>query len=114
MLMRKLTEDISVAGQIEPGDVAMIARAGFRSVVCNRPDGEGSDQPAFADIARACAAVGLESRYLPITPGQLGAGEAESFSAAVRELPSPILLYCRSGARSTLLWTLAERQHTET
>ena len=39
-----ITDDFIVAPQITLQDVAEIASSGFRSVICNRPDGESADQ----------------------------------------------------------------------
>ena len=40
MIGRKVTETLSVSPQIQDQDVAAIAAAGFRAILCNRPDGE--------------------------------------------------------------------------
>ena len=40
MDIRKITDEFSVSPQIRVADVAAIAAAGFRAVICNRPDGE--------------------------------------------------------------------------
>ena len=68
---KQLTPDISVSGQIAPGDMDDIAAAGFKSIISNRPDGEGADQPSFAEIERAASAKGMTSRYLPVTSGMV-------------------------------------------
>lgn len=104
---RKLTDGISVSEQIGPRDMAAIRAAGFRSVICNRPDGEGWGQPAFVEIEAAAGAVGMQAAYLPVVPGQMTASQVERFSALMRELPGPVLAYCRSGARAAGLWDAA-------
>jgi len=63
--IKKLTNTISVADQISEADLTEIAQAGFKSLICNRPDGEGSDQPGFKEIEIAAKALGLAIRYLP-------------------------------------------------
>lgn len=103
MQFRRLTDDIAVAGQVTPRDLPEIHAAGFRSLVCNRPDGEAADQPEFASIEAAARENGLAVRYLPIGHGPMGMREADSFAEAIADLPRPILAYCRSGARSAKL-----------
>jgi uncharacterized protein (TIGR01244 family) len=57
---QNVTEDFAVAPQIVPAQLAEIARAGFRSVINNRPDLEGgADQPNSAEIEAAARAAGL-------------------------------------------------------
>jgi sulfide:quinone oxidoreductase len=106
--MKTLTEGLSVAPQISPADVAGIAEAGYRSIICNRPDGEAPDQPSFAEIAEAAAAVGIACHNLPIVPGQLSDDDVDSFGRLLEELPAPVLAFCRTGTRSTTLWCLAQ------
>ncbi|KHK58859.1 class V aminotransferase [Ralstonia sp. A12] len=95
---------VAASRQITPADLKAIRSAGFRSVICNRPDGESADQPAFEEIAAAARELGLEARYLPVVPNQIGAAEVDAFGALVDTLPKPILAYCRSGNRAAMLW----------
>jgi sulfide:quinone oxidoreductase len=53
MQTKRITAGLSVSEQITVADVAALAEAGFNSIICNRPDGEGADQPVFAEIATA-------------------------------------------------------------
>jgi sulfide:quinone oxidoreductase len=105
---KPISETLSVSGQIAADDLAAIRDAGFRAIVCNRPDGEAADQPPFADIAAAARAAGLEARYLPVVSGQLTDEDAAAFRRLMDELPKPVLAYCRSGTRSGQLWARAQ------
>jgi sulfide:quinone oxidoreductase len=106
MQPKPLTPTLSVAAQIQPQDVAQLAAAGYRAILCNRPDGEEAGQPPFADIAAAATAAGLETAYQPIVTAALGPDDAHAFAALIDRLPGPILAYCRSGTRSATLWTM--------
>ena len=107
MDVRSLTEDFAVSPQIRPEELPDIAAAGFRSVLCNRPDGEEPGQPDFDAIAAAAGAAGLVARSVPIVSGMLTPQAVEDFRRALQEMPRPILAYCRSGTRSTMLWAIA-------
>ncbi len=106
MTIRKLSNDFAAAGQITTEDMAQIASLGFKSVICNRPDGEAFGQPGHEEIAKAAAAHGLEFRHFPVVSGRVGEADLEAFGKVASELPKPVLAYCRSGARSAQLWTL--------
>jgi sulfide:quinone oxidoreductase len=106
MDIRKITDDLSVSPQISVGDVAGIAAAGFRAVICNRPDGESADQPRSDDVAAAVKASGMEWRMQPVR--QIGRADVDAFDKLLAELPKPVLAFCRSGTRCTTLWSLAE------
>jgi uncharacterized protein (TIGR01244 family) len=108
--IKAINAGLSVSPQILPDDVAAIAAAGFRSVVCNRPDGEGADQPAFAAIEAAARAAGLQAAYLPVVSGQVKDADVEAVATLFATLPKPVFAYCRSGTRSATLWSLAKPQ----
>ena len=101
---RPVAPDVCVAPQLQPEAMAEAARAGFRSVVNNRPDfEEGPQQPTNASIEAAARAAGLEYRFLPVQGGYQSPEEIAQFARLLAELPRPILAFCRSGARSTRL-----------
>ncbi|WP_319825542.1 TIGR01244 family sulfur transferase [Thalassovita sp.] len=104
---KKISEEISVAAQILPGDIATLVGMGFRSIICNRPDGEAADQPTFEEIDAAALSAGLQTRYLPIVAGKVQDQDADDFGKALMELPGPTLAYCRTGTRSATLWSLS-------
>ncbi|MGE4187168.1 MAG: TIGR01244 family sulfur transferase [Hyphomicrobiaceae bacterium] len=108
MEFRKLTDGISVSPQVTVADIPGIAAAGFRSIICNRPDGEGADQPLFRELEKSAADHGLTSRYIPVQGGMVSDQSADDFAAALASLPGPVLAFCRTGTRSTTLWSLAE------
>lgn len=109
MDIHSLTGELSVAPQIFAGDLRALADAGFRSVICNRPDGEGPDQPVYAEIERAASDHGLQARYLPAESGKVSDEQGAAFGALMAELPKPVLAFCRSGTRSGKLWRAATR-----
>lgn len=108
MEIKQLTSELSVSPQIAVSDLTGVKAAGFRSVVCHRPDGEGVDQPLFREIAKAARAEGLEVRHQPIVSGKMSDADAIAFDALFRELPKPVLAFCRTGTRSASLWSLTE------
>jgi sulfide:quinone oxidoreductase len=108
MDLRQLTPTFAVAPQLQSSELAAVADGGFRSVICNRPDGEGNDQPNFAEIADSARSLGLDVAYLPVVSGKVLDSDATEFAALFDRLPKPVLAYCRTGTRSVTLWSLAE------
>ena len=108
MKIKTISDQLSVSEQILPAQIAEIAAAGFKSIICNRPDGEGADQPGFAEIEVQAKSAGLTAVYQPIISGKVGDQDASSFAKLIEALPKPTLAYCRTGTRSTTLWSLAE------
>ena len=105
---RKLSEDFSVSPQIDVSEMGDVAQAGFKSVLCNRPDGEEYGQPDFDDVAKAAEGAGLEVRTVPIVSGMVTPQATQDFAQALDEMPKPILAYCRTGTRCTMLWSLVK------
>ena len=104
----KLNDAISVSPQLELDDLPALAKAGFRSIICNRPDEEEGKHPRSAAIAEAAKESGLHFAYVPAVPGAITDQDGEKMAAALADLPAPALAYCRSGARSTKLTEMAQ------
>ncbi|MCT4611017.1 MAG: bifunctional protein tyrosine phosphatase family protein/NAD(P)/FAD-dependent oxidoreductase [Pelagimonas sp.] len=113
MEFKKISDDLTVSPQISPADVAEIARAGYRAIVCHRPDGEGMDQPSFEEIRAMAREAGLEVAYQPVISGRVQDEDAQSFGQLMRELPGPVFAYCRTGTRSATLWALSQAKVLE-
>ncbi|WP_175671970.1 bifunctional protein tyrosine phosphatase family protein/NAD(P)/FAD-dependent oxidoreductase [Burkholderia ambifaria] len=107
MIIRPLTDLLSVSPQIAATDLPALQAAGIRAIVCNRPDGEGADQPTVAEIRAAAAPFGIAVHYLPVDTGKVTDDQAAQFGALVTTLAGPVLAYCRSGTRSATLWALS-------
>jgi uncharacterized protein (TIGR01244 family) len=104
----QLDEKTFVAGQITPEDVPDLAARGFEVLVNNRPDGEaGPAQPLAAEIEAAAGERGLQFVNLPFTGPALSADYAARFAEVLKESEGPVLAYCRTGNRSTMLWAAA-------
>ncbi len=108
MDIKALTAELSVAPQIAAADMRAVAEAGFRSVICNRPDGEGADQPGYSELERAAKEQGLAVRYLPAESGKVTDAQGQAFGTLLAELPKPVLAFCRTGMRSTTMWALSQ------
>jgi sulfide:quinone oxidoreductase len=102
-----LTPRLSVAPQLTESDLEEAARAGFRTVLSNRPDGESPDQPSNATLAATARRLGLEFLQVPVVSGQLTDDQIEAMKTALAEAEAPVLAFCRTGTRSTMLWALA-------
>lgn len=108
MTKQPLAPGLAVAPQIQPADVAQLAREGYRTIICNRPDGEAGDQPVFAQIAQAAQEHGIEAHYLPAESGKVSDEQGIAFGQLLASVPKPVLAYCRTGMRSTTMWALSQ------
>lgn len=106
---RTVTPQISVAPQITPADVAQAAKDGFTLIINNRPDGEEMGQPAAAEIEAAAKAAGLGYVHIPVR-GMPTRDQVEQTASAVAAAEGPALLFCRSGTRSIITWSLGAAQ----
>jgi uncharacterized protein (TIGR01244 family) len=104
MNIKEIAPDYSVSAQIQPTDISELKAAGFKSVICNRPDNEDPGQPSVAEIRAAAEAAGLQFRHVPVISGQMTAQNVEEQAAALDALPKPVFAYCRSGTRSSNLY----------
>ena len=104
MSIYRLSEHCAVAGQITAADIATLAVDGYATVICNRPDGEEYGQPPASDIAAACEEHGIVFHLIPIDRSGLTQTMVDEFREAVADSDGPVLAYCRSGQRSSVIW----------
>lgn len=104
MSIYRLSETCAVSGQIAAADITTLAVDGYATVICNRPDGEEFGQPLAADVAAACKEHGIAFHFIPIGHGGLTADLIGRFRDAVANSDGPVLAYCRSGHRSSVIW----------
>ncbi|WP_166268240.1 TIGR01244 family sulfur transferase [Marinobacter caseinilyticus] len=107
MNIKKLDDNLSVSAQITVDDVGTAASLGFKTLVANRPDREEMGQPAMADIEAAAKEHGLSWVYLPVQSGNILDSDVDDFVPMLENADKPILAFCRSGLRCTVLWALS-------
>lgn len=103
MNIRKIDDSFAVAGQIQPEDVKGLADAGFRGIVCARPDDEDAGQPDFEQIEKAAREAGIKAVHIPVS-GPLTEDQLLRFQQAMAQIDGPVLGYCRSGRRVDSLY----------
>lgn len=104
---RKVTDDLSVSPQLHPDDLPAVKAAGFKTLICNRPDFEGGeDQPSIEELQQGAGSLGLAFLALPFAgmPSDEIAGQQ---GALIEAAEKPVLAFCRSGTRSITAWALS-------
>ncbi len=105
---RKLDDQILASPQIGLADLETAKALGVTLVINNRPEGESEDQTPGDAIEAAARAAGMDYLAIPITHSGFSHGQISAMAKALEAHDGPILAYCRSGTRSTLLWALAQ------
>ncbi|MCC6008698.1 MAG: TIGR01244 family phosphatase [Rhodobacteraceae bacterium] len=108
MVINKLTDTFAVGPQIEPGDVAALAQAGYATIICNRPDVEVGPDHQAAAIAAAAESAGLAFVDNPISSMGLTPENVRLQGATADSAPGPVFAYCASGRRSSIAWSLSQ------
>jgi len=103
---RRLSDEVHASPQIFADDLATAASLGIALVINNRPDGEVDGQPSGVDIEAAARAIGMDYVAIPVTMATLSDADVTAMHAALERATGPVLAYCRTGTRSTLLWSL--------
>ena len=105
-----MNDQISFAAQVYPENMAEIFQKGFKSVINNRPDLEGgAEQPTSAVLEEAARNAGIDYVFQPVVAAQITQLDIEAFARHYTELPKPILMFCRSGSRSSNLYQTAKQ-----
>lgn len=101
----ELTSSVSVAGQISADDIERAAAMGFRTIICNRPDYEDGVTVPSKEVELRAKAAGMAFYNIPVVGYEVtDEDNVEAVAAALDEADAPVLLYCRTGTRCTLLW----------
>lgn len=105
MRMEQLSPQVFVSGQITADDLVGLSAQGFTSVINNRPDGESPDQPPSAELARVAQGLGMQFAHIPVA-GPVTPADVDALASTLAAANGRVLLFCRSGARSTVLWQI--------
>ncbi|MFM5950525.1 MAG: TIGR01244 family sulfur transferase [Novosphingobium sp.] len=106
-MFRQLSQQVYASPQIGLAEVAEAARLGVGLIINNRPEGESDDQVPGDEIEAATRAAGMAYVAIPVTHAGFSEPQVKAMATALASCSAPILAYCRSGTRSTLLWALA-------
>ena len=112
-MFKTLSDTMLASPQITPDQVAEAASQGVTLIVNNRPEGESPDQPAGAAIEAAARDAGIGYVAIPVTHAGFSLPQVEMMKEALSGNDGKTLAFCRSGARSTLLWALARTHEGE-
>jgi len=108
MDIRQITPRYSVSPQINPEDFAAIKAAGFTKVICNRPDVENPPSHQADAMAAAAAAAGMPFEVLELTHQTMTPDNVVKQFEMVEAADGPVLAYCASGTRCTVIWALSQ------
>ena len=108
MKVLELAPQVYVSGQLYDHDIRLAAKQGVRSIMNNRPDGEAVGPPPSADLQRTAEELGMTYVYLPVDSRTFTHEDVAHFAKTCEGLERPLLIFCRSGARSTRVWEIAE------
>ncbi|MCI5110310.1 MAG: TIGR01244 family sulfur transferase [Marivita sp.] len=108
MDIRPITDRYNVSPQIDPEDAAAIKAAGITTVICNRPDAEVPPSHQSDTMRIAMEAAGLRFEVLPITHQTMTPDRVAQQADLVASSDGPVLAYCASGTRCSILWALSQ------
>ena len=107
-MFRQLTPNLFASPQITLAQVSEAAAQGVTLIINNRPEHESDDQTPGAEIEAAARKAGMDYVAIPVTHSGFSEAQVTAMAEALAGAQGPVLAYCRSGTRSTLLWALAE------
>lgn len=109
MQLTEIDKDVFVCRQITENAVDDLAKAGFKTIICNRPDSEEQNQPSFSTIEKRAEKCGIKTYYIPVTPSHIEAESIRNMADALKKCPRPVVAYCKSGNRAAMLYNLAKK-----
>lgn len=105
MAILQLDDHLYISPQLTEADVQAAADLGIQTVICNRPDHEEETQPDFAQVRQWLESAGITSfHHQPVVAPQIQSGDVAAFQNLLKQSRQPVLAYCRTGTRCSLLW----------
>ena len=105
MSIHLLADNLYISPQLTLADIDALSQAGIRTVICNRPDHEEPGQPDFATVQQWLTDAGIAHiHFQPVTAPTITTADADHFNQLLTNAATPVLAYCRTGTRCTLLW----------
>ncbi|WP_420479405.1 TIGR01244 family sulfur transferase [Brevundimonas sp. FT23028] len=100
--------NVAIRPQISLREMGEVKAAGYVTVVNHRPDGEEPGQPTSESLAAEAGRLGLDYVWIPVS-GFPDDAAVEATAAVLRRSSAdrPVLMFCRSGMRSTVAWARA-------
>lgn len=108
MEIRPLSPRYSVSPQVSAEDIPAMVEAGITLLICNRPDEEVPPSHQAAAIGQAAQAAGLRFEILPLTHQTMTPDNVARQSALIDGAKGPVLAYCASGTRCSVVWALGQ------
>lgn len=108
MKLNAITPTYAAMPQISAEDVAALKEAGIALIICNRPDAEVPPEFSAAALRAAAEAAGIAFADNPVSNADLSLDHVQRQGELVAEAGGPVLAYCRSGTRSSILWALSQ------
>jgi uncharacterized protein (TIGR01244 family) len=107
--IRPLTATYAVAPQISLDDLPRIKAMGYSDIIDNRPDHEIAADIQTAPMREAALAAGLTFHANPVIGGAISPENVALQAQVLAAAAGPVLAYCASGNRSSIVWALAHR-----
>lgn len=108
-MFRQIDSNFLASPQITVEEVGEAAQLGVKLIINNRPEGEDPTQTPGEVIEAAAKGHGIDYVAIPVTHAGFSQPQVVAMAEALEKAgDNKVLAYCRSGTRSTLLWSLAE------
>ena len=102
-----ISENHFISGQKEIDDIEGLANFGIKLIVNNRPDDEELNQISSKLLKDKAKSLGINFIDIPFASGTLNKQKIIDFSDLIKNNNDKSLYFCRSGARSSIIWGLA-------
>ena len=80
MRIMKLDDTLTASAQVESENLEELKAQGISVLVCNRPDGEAEEQPAFDALAAQAKQLGIEMLSIAFRPGEQTSEQVDEFA----------------------------------
>ena len=105
--LRNIDGNYYVSGQITLSMMKEISDFGITLIINNRPDNEEVGQVRSEDLKKHAETLGIKFINIPFSGNSLNIEKIINFSDLIKDNNEKSLFFCRSGARSSIIWGIA-------
>ena len=99
------------ASQITAEQIESVIAGKYKTIISFRPDGEEESQPLTSELSVKAKELGIVFHHVPMkTPTDISQESLQQMCTILQSSPTPILGFCRSGRRATVLYEKASKE----
>jgi len=106
-IIKNIDENVYISGQIKLDMINDFKKNNIELLINNRPDNEDINQIKNIDIKELANSLNIDYYNIPFSGLNVKSDQILELSNLLKSNDKKVLIFCKSGARSALIWGLS-------